>query len=132
MEKQGSLLWAVKMTGRTPLTDGPGHPVNVGVVSTKSGVTQNEGLTRGVQDVELDLLMMVARQKHGNQGCLGRDSTQDMSVKGLSGNWIGQKNLLEPQLVNQPLVNDAGIHEGAAYQLGSPVSPQLLRLLLDR
>ncbi len=66
--------------------DDPSLPADVGVMSTEPRITKDERLTRGVQDVKLDQLMVVNGQEHGNLCGLVRDSSQDMAVESLSGN----------------------------------------------
>lgn len=90
MEPQGGLLQVVEMTERIPIMDDPGLPVNIGVVLMKPGVTQDEGLVRGFQDVELDLFKMVARLKLVNQSCLVREGS------------VNQGPEQEPDTVEEP------------------------------
>lgn len=56
------LLEAHLVAGSTPTQDGACGPVNVGVVTTEPGETQDEWEPRRPEDMQLDGLMMVARQ----------------------------------------------------------------------
>lgn len=57
----------------------------------KPRVAHTEKLTWGSQDVELDFLMMVARQLLGNLGHFVHNRSQNMSVNGPSWNKMRQK-----------------------------------------
>lgn len=79
--------------------DGTGLPVNVGVMPTEPWMTQDERQVGMVQDVELDGLVVIAGQEHGNLGGLVRDRAQSVAIKGPNGNQMRQRNPPEPQLL---------------------------------
>lgn len=63
-EWQGGLLEAGEVAGSSLPMDGTGLPVNVGVMPMEPWMTQDERQVRMVQDVELDGLVVIARQEH--------------------------------------------------------------------
>ena len=54
-------LKAGMQTGHSPLPDGTGRPVNIGVVPTKPGVTQDDRLAGGRQKDKPDGLPVTPR-----------------------------------------------------------------------
>lgn len=74
------MLQTDQMTSGAPPQYGSGDPVNVRAMMTEPEVTQDKSQVRGVQDVELDCLMVVTRQEHVNLGGLVGDCSQDIAV----------------------------------------------------
>lgn len=89
--------------------DGTSLPVDVGVMPMEPWINQDKRQVRVVQNVQLDGLVVIARQEYGNLGGLVRDCAQSMAIKGPSGNRMRQRNPPEPQLLGLPLTDDAGI-----------------------
>ena len=93
------MLEAGEVAGCFPPMDSTGLPVNVGVMPTEPWKTQDEQQVIMIQDVELDGLVVIAGQEHGNLGGLVCDSAQSVAIKGPSRNQVRQRNPPKPQLL---------------------------------
>lgn len=97
VDRQEDMFMTGTMTGSHSLTDGTGLPVVVEVMQMEPWVTQDEQWLRRIQDVELDGLMVVTRQEHGNLGGLVSDCALSVAINSPSGNRMRQGNQPKPQ-----------------------------------
>ena len=69
-------------------------------MTTEPGEPQEERMARRLQDVELYSLMVVAREEHMDRHPLVGDCLHNEAVQSLDGNWTGQDNSIDPQLLS--------------------------------
>lgn len=90
---------AEKVTPGTPISDDPGIPVEVGVVSKEPGKPQNHRHSMLVQHVEPDVFHVNPGQAHLNRCGVMGDSAQSMPIQGAHWHGVGQGLPLHSQLM---------------------------------